>query len=239
VLKNIKRAMAGEFSRELSNKVFAGQARSVTNGFFIGSKPGYGLRRCIVDVCGNRKAELTFGQRKAITIDRVVLVPGPLDEIATIRDVYGMFIDQRLSLGQIARTLNDRSILNAEGRKWTSVAIRVLLSNEKYIGTSVYNRTSKKLNTPYRRNPRVEWITTTGAFEPIVDHQQFDKAQRRIKRNDRGYTDNELLDERPGTVSMSRKRRWERAVQSGGPTVRQTTTAKWRSTHSTQIGFEN
>lgn len=39
LLKNIKRAMAGEFSRELSAKVFAGQCRSVSKGFYVGSSP--------------------------------------------------------------------------------------------------------------------------------------------------------------------------------------------------------
>ena len=36
VLKNIKRAMAGEYSRELSTKVFVGQSRGVRQGFFQG-----------------------------------------------------------------------------------------------------------------------------------------------------------------------------------------------------------
>jgi DNA invertase Pin-like site-specific DNA recombinase len=67
VLKNIKRAMAGEFSRELSTKVFAGQSRIVASGFHIGSTPGYGLRRHLLDVHGNRKMELAFGSGRAFT----------------------------------------------------------------------------------------------------------------------------------------------------------------------------
>ncbi len=45
IAKNIKRVMAGEFSRELSIKVFAGQMRIGKLGFRLGSRPGYGLRR--------------------------------------------------------------------------------------------------------------------------------------------------------------------------------------------------
>lgn len=42
VLKNIKRAMAGEFSRELSNKVFIGKQRLAAKGFCVGSTADMG-----------------------------------------------------------------------------------------------------------------------------------------------------------------------------------------------------
>ena len=45
LLKNVKRVMAGEYSRELSVKVFAGQCRLVELGFRQGGAAGYGLRR--------------------------------------------------------------------------------------------------------------------------------------------------------------------------------------------------
>src|SRR3984893_2230316 len=46
VLKSIKRAMAGEYSRELSVKTHAGQAKIAALGFRRGGASGYGLRRC-------------------------------------------------------------------------------------------------------------------------------------------------------------------------------------------------
>jgi DNA invertase Pin-like site-specific DNA recombinase len=58
IVKNIKRAMAGEYSRELSIKVHAGQSRLVSKGFYVGSAPGYGLRRFLVDEQGNRKMQM-------------------------------------------------------------------------------------------------------------------------------------------------------------------------------------
>ena len=65
ILKNIKRAMAGEYSRELSVKVFAGQSRIAAMGFNVGSSGGYGLRRMLVDEDGNPKMLLARGQRKS------------------------------------------------------------------------------------------------------------------------------------------------------------------------------
>lgn len=77
VMKAMKRLMAGEYSRELSAKVFAGQCRLIKKGFRQGGMAGYGLRRLLIDERGNRKEELCHGQRKSLQTDRVVLVPGP------------------------------------------------------------------------------------------------------------------------------------------------------------------
>ena len=45
IVKGVKRAMAGEYSRELSAKVFTGQCRLIELGYRQGGSPGYGLRR--------------------------------------------------------------------------------------------------------------------------------------------------------------------------------------------------
>lgn len=58
IVKGVKRAMAGEYSRELSAKVFAGQCRLIELGFRQGGPAGFGLRRVLVDEHGLVKAEL-------------------------------------------------------------------------------------------------------------------------------------------------------------------------------------
>ena len=45
MFKNFKRSMAGEYSRELSVKVFAGSCRLIVKGFRQGGPAGYGLRQ--------------------------------------------------------------------------------------------------------------------------------------------------------------------------------------------------
>ena len=49
IIKSVKRAMAGEYSRELSTKVFKGQCRLIELGYRQGGAPGYGLRRMMID----------------------------------------------------------------------------------------------------------------------------------------------------------------------------------------------
>src|SRR5215469_15383659 len=85
IVKGVKRAMAGEYSRELSTKVFAGQGRLIEKGFRQGGPAGFGLRRTLIDQSKNPKSELARGEHKSIQTDRVVLVPGPIEEVETVR----------------------------------------------------------------------------------------------------------------------------------------------------------
>src|SRR5712664_1239010 len=66
IVKGVKRAMAGEYSRELSAKVFKGQCRLVELGYRQGGAPGFGLRRSLIDQAGTAKGELTRGEHKSI-----------------------------------------------------------------------------------------------------------------------------------------------------------------------------
>ena len=86
--------MAGEYSRELSVKVFAGQCRLIENGFRQGGPAGYGLRRLLIDESRNPKGELGRGDRKSLQTDRVVLAPGPSEEIDHVRRIYLMFVER-------------------------------------------------------------------------------------------------------------------------------------------------
>ena len=224
VIKNIKRAMAGEFSRELSVKVHAGQSRIAAMGFHVGATPGYSLRRFLLDEHGNRKMELTFGQRKSLHTERVILVPGPPDEIKTVHHVYDLFIDQRKSLNAVARALNAQGVPNVSGRAWTSISVRELLANEKYVGNCVYNRTSKKLSTKWRRNPKKEWVRKIGAFEAVVSPERFAKAQLQLKENADHYTDNEMLDFM--TAIWCREKHLSRDIIDASPNAPSTNTYK-------------
>lgn len=71
IIKSVKRVMAGEYSRELSVKVFAGQCRLIELGYRQGGPAGYGLRRVLIDQNGSVKAELSRGEHKSLQTDRV------------------------------------------------------------------------------------------------------------------------------------------------------------------------
>jgi DNA invertase Pin-like site-specific DNA recombinase len=106
LLKTVKRVMAGEYSRELSVKVFAGQCRLVELGYRQGGAAGYGLRRVLIDEHGNPKGALSRGEQKSLQTDRVILVPGPDQEQDVVRRMYRMFVEDGRSEREIAETLN-------------------------------------------------------------------------------------------------------------------------------------
>src|SRR5207247_2704339 len=98
--------MAGEYSRELSAKVFIGQCRLIELGFRQGGSPGYGLRRMLRDVNGADKGTLSRGEQKSIQTDRVILVPGPAEEVEAVRWIYQQFLSDGKREAEIAATLN-------------------------------------------------------------------------------------------------------------------------------------
>lgn len=202
IIKSMKRAMAGEYSRELSVKVFTGQCRLITLGFRQGGPAGYGLRRLLVDEQRKPKAELSFGEHKSLQTDRVVLTPGPPEEIEVVRRLYRMFVVQRRKESEIAAAFNAEGLVTDHGRPWTRGVVHQVLTNEKYIGNNVYNRRSFKLKAKRVINTPDMWVRAEGAFPAIIEPDFFEAAQRIIRERSQRFTDQELLDQLTGLLAQ-------------------------------------
>lgn len=178
IMKFIKRAMAAEYSRELSAKVFHAQLRFSRMGYKQGGRPGYGLRRLPVAVDGQARLTLAPGERKPMPTDRVTLSLGLPDEVALVRRIYSWYTEDGWGDSEIARQLR------AEGRKthmgipWDPGTVRRVLTNERYCGQMLYNQTSRRMRAKATRNPEVEWIRFVDAVEPMVSGECFDRARR-------------------------------------------------------------
>lgn len=194
IIKSVKRSMAGEYSRELSTKVFQGACRLIQMGFKQGGTAGYGLRRLLVDQSGSPKGVLAIGEHKSLQTNRIVLTLGPDHEVETVRGVYRAFLEEKLTEGEIAERLNTRGITTDLGRAWTRGTVHQLLTNEKYLGNNVYHRTSFKLKRKHVQNPPEMWIRGPGAFPAIVTSEDFLRAQEIIIARAKRYTDEEMLE---------------------------------------------
>jgi DNA invertase Pin-like site-specific DNA recombinase len=194
IIKGVKRMMAGEYSRELSTKVFQGACRLVTLGYRQGGTAGFGLRRVLIDGGGNRKGALKMGEHKSIQTDRVILEPGPDEEVKTVRWMYQAFVTDGKLETEIAVSLNAQGIKTDFGREWNRGTVHEVLINEKYIGNNVYHRTSCKLKKKHVNNPPDKWIRKEGAYQGIVEREIFLRAREIILARSQKLTNEEMLE---------------------------------------------
>jgi len=185
ILKNMKRVMAGEYSRELSVKISRAQMRQARLGFKQGGNIPYGIRRLLVDEDREPRFYLAPGQRKGLNTDRILFAPGTAEEIRVIRRIFKMFVDRRTSMLSIARILNEEGIPSTGGEIWSASRVRTVLSSELMIGYYVFNRTSRRLHRPLSQNPEERWIRVR-VMDPIISTSLFQRAQAELAYK-RGY----------------------------------------------------
>src|SRR5712671_934013 len=115
IIKHLKRVMAGEYSRELSAKMARAHRQQAQLGFRQGGKLIYGFRRLLVDGARNPKQVLSIGERKAISSDKVIVIPGPPEELAVIRHIFTLYVRNQLPFTAIAERLANEGIKGARG----------------------------------------------------------------------------------------------------------------------------
>lgn len=93
----------------------------------------------------------------------------------------------------IASQLNRERVPSSRGGTWATTAIKVILENEMYEGTLIWNRrewtkhpdTGKRI---YKVRPREEWIVREDASLRIVPAQIIEKVRARQCANRAGYS---------------------------------------------------
>lgn len=194
ILKALKRTMAGEYSRELSVKVRAGQARLATLGYKLGGTAPYGLRRMLLDANGKPKQILAPGERKSLVTERVIFVPGPAHEVTTVERIFHEFTEEHRSLRSIAKRLNADGIQYFSGAKWNANTVTRVLRHPAYMGMQVWGRTSMILSSPRRQIPSHQWATCASAFEPTISRDIFERAQRAFANFIHNLTNEDVLE---------------------------------------------
>jgi DNA invertase Pin-like site-specific DNA recombinase len=197
IMKALKRMMAGEYSRELSVKVYEGSKRLAKLGLKQGGLAGYGYRRLLISATGQPKGELLAGQRKNIQEDRVVLVPGPDHEVQWVKEIFRLFTENRKKPKEIAKELNLHGVKynGVRRHEWYAEAVNRVLRNPKYIGWNVYGRSSQRLHMPRITMPKPTWTVVPGAWPPLVDQGTFDSAQAQFANQTVFKSNEQLIDE--------------------------------------------
>lgn len=221
LIKHLKRAMAAEYSRDLSQKVMRAQRGLLAQGFWMWGDAPYGYRREVIDKEG-RPCPVEDGslwRKKQGVHTRLTL--GSTAEIETVRRVFRRYL-RGASIASIARELNRDGVAPARAEVWSAKRVGDILRNETYMGRLVGGRRSTALGA--RRAtfaPLDTWTVVDGAVPQIIAPKDFAAAQRRRgKYNHRVTRSEALLDLRRiadehGTLSqglLDRHGRWSRGL---------------------------
>ncbi len=180
LLKQVKRVMAAEYSAQLSRTVRHAKRRNAEQGYWQGGEPGYGLRRAVVDAAGKPSGVLARGAPKPLQSQRMVLVPGPDDELAVVRRIYRMFLEEGVSRTALVRQLNDEGVPYGDGRPWTYQKVKNILTNPAYAGDKVFGRHASRLGGGAVPQPVETWVRIPDALPAAVPRQAQDRAARLI-----------------------------------------------------------
>lgn len=192
VVKNLRRAMAAEFSRDLGDKVVRGQKRLVEMGYVMGGSAPFGLRRMLLAENGQSKQKLKRGQQKSLSTDRVTLVPGPHREVRLVQLIFQLALKKAMRPHTIAKFLNDLGLKRPAGKLWSRANVQKLLTNPKYKGANFWARRTGRLGALPRVQPEALWILKEGAFPPIVSTKMYDEVQTFL--HSWNWTDELILD---------------------------------------------
>jgi DNA invertase Pin-like site-specific DNA recombinase len=193
IWKGLKRVMAHEYSRELSERVARAKLQQARLGFKQGGPLIYGFRRQLCDEHGNPRVVLKLGQAKAIRSDRIRFIGGPDEELEIVRIIFDLYVRREFSVERTARYLRDHGVPGKDGRPWTSGMVRSVLGSELCIGRYIYNRTTAPFQTRRRKNPKNLWTQASTKMESIVPEALFAEAQTCLAERKSVKLDSEKL----------------------------------------------
>lgn len=194
IAKQLKRAMAAEYSRELSDKISRAQRNLAAQGYWQGGPCGYGFRRLAIGPDGTPRRIMAPGEHKAVRGERTRLVAGPPEEVETVRRIFREFAVGGMNPAAIADMLNAERVPTEAGASWSAGRVRRLLRCERYAGILVTGRHRYRLHRRRRQSPG-EWIRTPGGCPALIPERLFRTAQAQLRSHKPRVSDAALIDE--------------------------------------------
>lgn len=176
LLKTLKRAMAAEYSRDLSVKSRAGQDRAVHLGYQMGQLPCIGLTRIAIDRLGNRRP-LARGQCKAMQSERIAWVPGPPHEVELTRRIFSLYADHNGSIKGVAQQLRMEGQVGQDGRPFTTARVDNLLRCEALAGNFVWGSERYAAGPAKKRRPPTR---ADNVIQPVIPADLWKRTQERL-----------------------------------------------------------
>lgn len=106
-------------------------------------------------------------------------------EAVIVRKIYEMYLTG-MSTQEIAKELTARNIPTKHGKgEWKANKVSYILSNEKYVGDSQYQKTFRETTVPfkkYKNRGEADMFYASGTHTAVIDKETFDKVQDLLKK---------------------------------------------------------
>jgi len=194
LLKHIKRAMAAEYSRDLSQKVSRAQRGLQALGYWMGGQAPFGFRQQVADGDGNPspKPDGNVWTKRQGVHGR--LVHGAPEDVALVRRIFGMYLRKDATIASVSRRLIKEGNTPKLGSVWSEVTIARMLQNETYTGRIVTGRYSHAVGSSLRTaTPKENWIVVENGAPAIISLATFAAVSRKRARLRRFVTRAEAL----------------------------------------------
>lgn len=98
------------------------------------------------------------------------------DEARIVRLIFDKYVNDGMSLFQLARFLNARGLKTSHGKSFEPRGLEYIIQNPVYCGYVRWNRTC---NETKEVKDQEEWIVRKGSHQPIISEEIFQAAQKR------------------------------------------------------------
>lgn len=175
----VKNFINDSYSRDISAKVRSHQQIKREKGDFIGAFAVYGYKKC------EDNRNMLIPDHYAANIVRKIFawkMEGYSNlAIAEMLDSLGILspMEYKKMQGEKFQT----GFVTGVKARWSSVAVKRILTNENYIGTLVQGK-EKKVNYKIKksvRKPEEEWTKVPKAHEAIIGQEDFEVVQDLLK----------------------------------------------------------
>lgn len=167
-----------------------GRENAVKRGCYISPTPPYGFNR------------VKIGRDWTLEAN---------EDADAVRLMFKWYVEEDLSLGALARRLDEYGYVPPQGGQWCRWSIRPMLKNLHYIGKVVYNRKQSVTLLEdgervhrMRLRPEEDVIIAEGKHDGIIDPELFEAAQNRLRNNPKVWDENNLRNVLAGVLVCSK-----------------------------------
>ena len=155
------------YSMNLATETLKGMRENAERGYHNGGRTPYGYRLEKVTVNGREHGQL---------------VPGPDEQVATVREIFRLSTEEGLGTSSIANTLNRRRVPGPRTRHWNKASVHGILTNRAYVGDQVWNRSRKVGRTGRTVNDESKWIVSEDAHPALVAREVYEASRKQASQ---------------------------------------------------------